>query len=111
MNPQNVYVFLFDGYSDWEISYATPEILNSRKYGIKTFSIDGGNVISMGGLNVHPDKTLSDIDKENIAILILGCLMVSNIPAMPGNIYRQCLTFIRVITCIRKNELFVMIIL
>ena len=74
MNPQNVYVFLFDGYSDWEISYATPEILNSRKYGIKTFSIDGGNVISMGGLNVHPDKALSEIDTDNIAMLIFPLL-------------------------------------
>lgn len=71
MNPQNVYVFLFDGYSDWEISYATPEILNSRKYGIRTFSLNGDNVISMGGLNVHPDKALSEIDTDNITMLIL----------------------------------------
>jgi putative intracellular protease/amidase len=71
MTEKNVYVFLFNGYSDWEISYATPEILNSRKYGIKTFSMDGGNVISMGGLNVHPDKALTEIDTDNMALLIL----------------------------------------
>ena len=71
MNPQNVYAFLFDGYSDWEISYATPEISKSKKFGMKTFSLDGMNVKSMGGLNVKPDKALSEIDTDDITMLIL----------------------------------------
>ncbi len=61
MQKKYVYVFLFNGYSDWEISYATPEIMKSEKYGIKTFSLDDRNVKSMGGLNVHPDKALSEV--------------------------------------------------
>jgi putative intracellular protease/amidase len=71
MKEKSVYIFLFDGYSDWEISYAAPEIMNSGKYGIKTFSLDGRNVRSMGGLNVYPDIPLTAIDMENVAMLVL----------------------------------------
>jgi hypothetical protein len=61
MTEKNVYIFIFDGYSDWEISYAAPEIMNSKKYGIKTFSLDGRNIKSMGGLNVYPDMKFNII--------------------------------------------------
>jgi putative intracellular protease/amidase len=71
MTGKNVYIFLFDGYSDWEISYAAPEIMNSGKYGIKTFSLDGRNVRSMGGLNVYPDMPLAAINPADVAILVL----------------------------------------
>jgi len=71
MNIKNVYIFLFDGYSDWEISYAAPEIMNSGKYCIKTFSLDGKNVKSMGGLNINPDMPLHEIDISTIAMLVL----------------------------------------
>jgi putative intracellular protease/amidase len=71
MTEKNVYIFIFDGYSDWEISYAAPEIMNSKKYGIKTFSLNGRNVKSMGGLNVYPDIPLSEIDIGDLAMLIL----------------------------------------
>jgi transcriptional regulator GlxA family with amidase domain len=71
MKRKSVYIFLFEGYSDWEISYAAPEIMNSGKFGIKTFSLDGNNVKSMGGLNVYPDMPLSAIDSMDIALLVL----------------------------------------
>jgi hypothetical protein len=71
MKEKNVYIFLFNGFSDWEISYAAAEIMNSGKYGIKTFSQDGSNVISMGGLNVNPDLPLHEIDISTLAMLVL----------------------------------------
>ena len=71
MNKKNVYIFIFDGYSDWEISYVAPEIMNSGKYGIKTFSLNGKKVQSMGGLNVLPDFAFTEFDIADIAILIL----------------------------------------
>lgn len=71
MKVKGVYIFLFNGYSDWEISYAAPEIMNSRKYSIKTFSLDGRNVKSMGGLNVNPDMPLNEIDISTVAMLVL----------------------------------------
>lgn len=29
---KNIYMFLFDGYSDWEISYLTPEITKDERF-------------------------------------------------------------------------------
>ena len=68
---KNIYLFLFNGYSDWEISYCTPEIYKNRKFNLKTFSIDGGNVRSMGGLQVVPELSLKDILPEKVDVLIL----------------------------------------
>lgn len=31
MALQNIYIFLFDGFSDWEIAYLTPELTKSEK--------------------------------------------------------------------------------
>ena len=68
---KNIYLFLFDGYSDWEISYCTPEIYKNERVSLKTFSIDGNNVRSMGGLQVVPELSLNDILPEKIDMLIL----------------------------------------
>ena len=38
---KKVYIFLFEGYSDWEISYLTPEINRSENFELVFFSIDG----------------------------------------------------------------------
>lgn len=65
------YIFLFDGFSDWEISYLTPEINKSDKFDLVYFSKDGGTVKSMGGLNVKPDLSLSDLNIDEVNMLIL----------------------------------------
>lgn len=71
MTKKNIYIFLFDGFSDWEISYLTPELQKSEKVTIKYFSIDGKNVKSMGGLNIVPDFSIDQIDSNEISVLIL----------------------------------------
>jgi len=68
---KNICIFLFDGYSDWEIAYLTPEIAKNNEFFIKTFSIDGKPVRSAGNLQVVPDCSLNDIEAEEISILIL----------------------------------------
>lgn len=68
---KNVYVFLFDGYSDWEIAYLTPEIAKNKAFAIKTFSLDGNPVQSAGYLKVTPEYALKDVKIEDISILIL----------------------------------------
>jgi putative intracellular protease/amidase len=75
--PKDCYLFLFDGFSDWEISYATVGISKSRGFRIKTISFNLEPVTSMGGLTVVPDtdfrpaSDLPDIDATNTAMLIL----------------------------------------
>lgn len=68
---KQVLIFLFDGYSDWEISYITPELCKRTEYEVIYFSIDGKPVVSMGRLNVLPCKSLNDVDANAAEILIL----------------------------------------
>lgn len=68
---KNICVFLFDGYSDWEIAYLAPEIAKNKEFEIKTFSLDGKSVRSAGNLQVLPDCSLKDIKTEETTMLIL----------------------------------------
>lgn len=71
MTNKKVYIFLFDGFADWEISYVTPHLQKSEKYELATVSLTGQNVKSMGGLQVISNYRLSDINYENSAMFIL----------------------------------------
>ncbi len=71
MTKKSVYIFLFNGFSDWEISYLTPELRKSEKIELKYFSIDGKSVKSMGGLNITPNFSIDQIDSSEISVLIL----------------------------------------
>jgi putative intracellular protease/amidase len=68
---KKVYTFLFNGFSDWEISYLTPEINKSEKFEIVYFSKDGNPVVSMGGLKIIPDISLAEVEVNDIDLLIL----------------------------------------
>jgi len=77
MQKKNCYIFLFDGFSDWEVSYATVGIQKSEQFRVKTIGFTMEPVRSMGGLTVTPDTDfisavdLVDIDSANTALLIL----------------------------------------
>jgi len=68
---RKILVFLFDGFSDWEISYLTPEINKSVNFDLIYFSKNGSLVTSMGGLPVQPTIALKDITLEDIGMLVL----------------------------------------
>lgn len=68
---KQVLIFLFDGYSDWEISYIAPELRKRSDYEVLYFSIDGKPVVSMGGLNVLPSKSLCEVSVDTADMLIL----------------------------------------
>jgi putative intracellular protease/amidase len=68
---KKVWVFLFNGYSDWEISYVMPELNKSDKFELVTFSKDGKPVTSMGGLSVQPGTSLAQFDTTETDLLIL----------------------------------------
>lgn len=68
---KKVLVFLFDGFSDWEISYLTPEVNRSEQFELIYFSKDGKQVTSMGGLQVKPAASLAEVSVEDLAMLIL----------------------------------------
>ena len=66
-----VYIFLFDGFSDWEIGYLTPELKKNQSIELYTFSKTGAAVRSMGGLKVSPDLGLEKLKPGEINTLIL----------------------------------------
>ena len=71
MNNKKIFVFLFNGFSDWEIAYLTPEIKKSEEFDLIYFSADGKPVSSMGGLHVSPDLSLSEVNADDVYMLIL----------------------------------------
>lgn len=68
---KKIAVFLFDGFSDWEIAFLTPEIKKSTNFEIMYFSKKAAPVLSMGGLNVHPDVSLEEINLHEPDVLVL----------------------------------------
>ena len=68
---KKIAVFLFDGFSDWEISYLTPEINKSDQFELVYFSADGSTITSMGGLQVKPSSSLSELKNKAVDMLIL----------------------------------------
>ncbi|MBN2598435.1 type 1 glutamine amidotransferase family protein [Labilibaculum sp.] len=68
---KKIFVFLFDGFSDWEISYLTPEINKSEQFDLVYFSKNGNTVTSMGGLQIKPASSLSELNFEDLDLLIL----------------------------------------
>jgi len=68
---KKICVFLFDGFSDWEISYLTPEINKSKQFDLVYFSKDGDIVTSMGGLQVKPTTSRDDKQIKDLDMLIL----------------------------------------
>lgn len=68
---KRICVFLFDGFSDWEIAYVTPEINKSERFDLIYVSEKGNSITSMGGLHVKPTCSLADLNPENIDMLIL----------------------------------------
>jgi putative intracellular protease/amidase len=71
------YLFVFDGFADYETSLAAVGIRRSNVYQLKTIAIKKERLRSMSGLAIMPDMDflpdtdLKDIDKENTAMLIL----------------------------------------
>ena len=71
MKKRKCFLFVFNGYADWEPALAVASLNSYSDFSIHTFSIDGSPVVSMGGIKVQPDKALSDIRQEEIDLLIL----------------------------------------
>jgi putative intracellular protease/amidase len=65
------YVFVHDGYADWEPASALAELRRSFGFSVKSMGLTAQPVVSMGGLKVVPDTALSEFLPESAAILIL----------------------------------------
>lgn len=81
---RNCYVFVYNGYSDWEPALAMYGLHNFSDFAVTTFSIDGAPVRSGGNLSVTPDTFLEALRPESIDLLILpgGMALQQNDPAL-----------------------------
>jgi hypothetical protein len=66
-----IYIYLFNGFSDWEISYLTPEINNSTEFELVYVKSDGESITSAGGLQIMPTASLKNLDPNDMRMLIL----------------------------------------
>src|ERR671916_2479068 len=66
-----IHVLVFDGFADWEPSYALAELRRSGGHEIVSVGFTSDEVTSMGGLRVRPDVALADVRAEDVRLLIL----------------------------------------
>lgn len=66
-----VHVLVFDGFADWEPSYALAELRRWGHHEVVTVGFSREAITSMGGLRVLPDRTLADVQGEEVRILIV----------------------------------------
>ncbi|HZY37563.1 MAG TPA: type 1 glutamine amidotransferase family protein [Mucilaginibacter sp.] len=71
MVKRTCYLFVFDGFADWEPAHITTTLSKYSDFEIKTFSVDGKAVRSMGNLNVQPDMGLSEAEGYKFDLLLL----------------------------------------
>jgi putative intracellular protease/amidase len=66
-----VFVLVFDGFADWEPSYALAELRRSGHHEVVSVGFTGDEVTSMGGLRVRPHRALADVRVDEVRLLIL----------------------------------------
>lgn len=77
MVRSNVYLFVFDTMADWEASFAISAINNPRfqkmpdRYRLVTVGPTHQPITTMGGLRILPDISISEIEPDQAAMLIL----------------------------------------
>jgi len=68
---KKAFVYLFDGFSDWEIAFLSPEIKKSEQWEIIYFSQSGEMITSDGGLQIRPTASLEKLTIDMIDLLVL----------------------------------------
>jgi len=71
MEKRTCYLFVFNGFADWEPAHVTTTLSQYSGFDILTFSVDGKALCSMGNLNVQPDFSLAEVTDKKIDLLLL----------------------------------------
>jgi Putative intracellular protease/amidase len=71
MQKNLCYLFIFEGFSDWEPALAIANLRKHFNYEIRSFSFDGKPVRSMGNLQVQPDCSMQEVNVEEARMLLL----------------------------------------
>ena len=71
MSARAVHLLVFDGFADWEPSYALAELRRSGGREVIAVGFDDTAVASMGGLRVVPDRRLGAVKASEVELFIL----------------------------------------
>lgn len=71
MKNKVCYLFVFNGYSDWEPALAAAALQQFSQYEVRPFSIDGNAVISAANLQIIPQLSLEEVEADLADIVIL----------------------------------------
>lgn len=71
MPDKAVYLFVVDGFADWEPAHAVAELRRHGGYRVESVGLTQAPVRSMGGLTVLPTKAVSDVEVSDVAVFIL----------------------------------------
>ncbi len=71
MKKRKCFLFVFNGYADWEPALVVASLNTYSDFSIHTFSVNGLPIQSMAGIKIQPDSSVDEIDAESIDLLIL----------------------------------------
>src|SRR5215470_15677505 len=71
MDNRTAYVFVFDGFADWEPASALSELRRTFGFSVQSVGLTRNPVVSMGGLRVVPDLLLREAEPGLANVLIL----------------------------------------
>ncbi|HEY2422731.1 MAG TPA: DJ-1/PfpI family protein [Chthoniobacterales bacterium] len=71
MENQTAYLFIFDGFADWEPASALAELRRTFGFSVQTVGLTRNVVTSMGGIKVLPDLSISEVQPDLANVLIL----------------------------------------
>jgi putative intracellular protease/amidase len=84
MPESAVYVFVFEGFADWEPAHAVAELRRNGQYRVESVGPTLAPVQSMGGIRVLPSTTVAEVDPSDVAVFILpGGDRWENLPVEP----------------------------
>src|SRR6476619_2729342 len=66
-----VYLFVAEGFADWEPAHAVAELRRLGRFRVETVGQTLAPVRSMGGVAVLPSKTIAEVDASDVAVFIL----------------------------------------
>lgn len=71
MKTRKCFLFVFDGFSDWEPAMAIAALQNYTDFEVIPFSKDGRPVKSMGNISVLPVSSMEKIQPGEVDLLLL----------------------------------------
>jgi putative intracellular protease/amidase len=65
------YLFVCNGFSDWEPALAIANLKKHFNFTIRSFSLDGKPIRTMGNLQIQPDCAMREVDATTTDLLLL----------------------------------------